>query len=182
MVGALEHVGALDVGIIGQASGLEAACRQFISRTPNVTARQLRDSYERCVNLTKEKNKSMQEAYDRIDAYIRQLDSRLVDMERELDEAGTDVDAVTRAQLKRGGKRSLIRTLNHLERGSSTTADPKYCLCKRVAFGEMVACDSEQCKIEWFHFECVGLNATPKGRWLCPQCSQSKKRRHTART
>lgn len=35
--------------------------------------------------------------------------------------------------------------------------EPKYCLCKRVSYGEMVACENEDCEVEWFHFVCVGL-------------------------
>ena len=26
------------------------------------------------------------------------------------------------------------------------------------------------CAIAWFHFQCVGLSANPKGKWLCPTC------------
>ncbi len=48
--------------------------------------------------------------------------------------------------------------------------EPTYCICNRVSFGEMVGCDNADCKYEWFHFECVGLTQTPKGRWYCPEC------------
>lgn len=46
--------------------------------------------------------------------------------------------------------------------------EPRYCYCNRVSFGEMVGCDGEQCKIEWFHLECVGLRSAPKN-CKCPQ-------------
>ncbi|KAN0014942.1 hypothetical protein ACTFIU_001263 [Dictyostelium citrinum] len=46
--------------------------------------------------------------------------------------------------------------------------EPTYCFCNRVSFGEMVGCENPDCKIEWFHFECVGLTSTPKGKWYCP--------------
>lgn len=42
--------------------------------------------------------------------------------------------------------------------------EPRYCYCNRVSFGEMVGCDGEECKIEWFHLECVGLRSAPKNR------------------
>ena len=35
--------------------------------------------------------------------------------------------------------------------------EPKYCTCKRVSYGDMVACENPDCPIEWFHFRCVGL-------------------------
>ncbi|KAH7684574.1 Inhibitor of growth protein 4, partial [Aphelenchoides avenae] len=48
--------------------------------------------------------------------------------------------------------------------------EPTYCLCHQVSFGEMVGCDNNDCLIEWFHFQCVGLTAKPRGKWFCPQC------------
>lgn len=47
-----------------------------------------------------------------------------------------------------------------------------YCFCKRVSHGDMVACDNENCPVEWFHWLCVGLTSEPKGRWLCPDCKK----------
>lgn len=41
--------------------------------------------------------------------------------------------------------------------------EPRYCYCNGVSYGEMVACDAEACKMEWFHLECVGLRVAPKG-------------------
>mmetsp|Transcript_32651 Transcript_32651/g.55059 ORF Transcript_32651/g.55059 Transcript_32651/m.55059 type:complete len:261 (+) Transcript_32651:60-842(+) len=54
--------------------------------------------------------------------------------------------------------------------------EPIYCMCRQVSFGEMVACDNPDCPIEWFHFQCVGLTATPKGKWYCPQCNTAMRR------
>jgi len=48
--------------------------------------------------------------------------------------------------------------------------EPTYCLCKRVSYGEMIGCDNEECPVEWFHFECVGLKESVKGKWYCPLC------------
>ncbi|DAZ98548.1 TPA: hypothetical protein N0F65_007047 [Lagenidium giganteum] len=31
--------------------------------------------------------------------------------------------------------------------------EPVYCHCRRVSFGQMVGCDNDDCKYEWFHFE-----------------------------
>ncbi|CEG63165.1 Putative Yng2p [Rhizopus microsporus] len=49
--------------------------------------------------------------------------------------------------------------------------EPRYCYCQRVSFGEMVACDNPGCEIEWFHYECVGLDSRPKGAWFCKHCA-----------
>lgn len=48
----------------------------------------------------------------------------------------------------------------------------KYCLCRQVSYGEMVACDNNECEFEWFHYDCVNVTQTPKGRWYCPDCTR----------
>ncbi|KAF2534755.1 hypothetical protein F2Q70_00030272 [Brassica cretica] len=48
---------------------------------------------------------------------------------------------------------------------------------ERSSYGEMIACDNNECKIEWFHFGCVGLKDQPKGKWYCPDCATVKKSR-----
>ena len=42
-----------------------------------------------------------------------------------------------------------------------------YCLCRRISYGEMIACDNRDCPIEWFHLGCVGLTTAnrPRGKW-----------------
>ncbi len=53
--------------------------------------------------------------------------------------------------------------------------DRKYCLCQKVSFGDMVACDNEDCPFEWFHWSCVGLKSEPNGTWYCPVCTEKMK-------
>jgi len=48
--------------------------------------------------------------------------------------------------------------------------EPTYCICQEVSWGEMIGCDNNDCPIEWFHFECMGLTTKPKGKWYCPKC------------
>ncbi|RUP51396.1 hypothetical protein BC936DRAFT_148419 [Jimgerdemannia flammicorona] len=48
--------------------------------------------------------------------------------------------------------------------------EPLYCYCQQVSYGEMVACDNEDCEIEWFHIACVDLKTVPKGKWFCSNC------------
>eukprot|EP01035_Chromulina_nebulosa_P033357 gene33357-44658_t len=54
--------------------------------------------------------------------------------------------------------------------------EPIYCFCRQVAYGEMIACDNEECEIEWFHYACVNLTKKPRNIWLCPSCSSQKKK------
>jgi len=64
--------------------------------------------------------------------------------------------------------------------------EPLYCSCRRVSFGDMVACDNEECQYEWFHYPCVGLTMSPRGKWYCPDCRkdprfQSERKRRRSR-
>jgi inhibitor of growth protein 4 len=55
--------------------------------------------------------------------------------------------------------------------------EPTYCLCQQVSYGEMIGCDNPDCPIEWFHFGCMSLVAKPKGKWYCPKCLPSFKKK-----
>lgn len=59
--------------------------------------------------------------------------------------------------------------------------EPRYCLCNQVSYGEMVGCDNAECPIEWFHYGCVGITEPPKGKWYCPQCTISMKKKGARR-
>jgi hypothetical protein len=37
-----------------------------------------------------------------------------------------------------------------------------YFFPSQVSYGDMVACDNEDCPYEWFHYPCVGITAPPK--------------------
>lgn len=65
---------------------------------------------------------------------------------------------------------SLTNLTNSEEENNSTDDDAELCHCRTHDNGEMVACDNMDCKIKWYHFECVGLYKTPEGLWYCPTC------------
>ncbi|ORX70838.1 hypothetical protein DL89DRAFT_292431 [Linderina pennispora] len=54
--------------------------------------------------------------------------------------------------------------------GIEESDDQLYCFCQQVSYGDMVACDGNDCRYEWFHWECVGLTSPPKGSWYCQEC------------
>ena len=55
--------------------------------------------------------------------------------------------------------------------GNAETEDTtKYCTCRQVSSGDMIACDNDDCPYEWFHWKCVGLKEEPRGTWYCPEC------------
>ncbi len=52
-----------------------------------------------------------------------------------------------------------------------------YCICQSPHddVSEMIGCDAPDCRIEWFHFECVGIMVPPEGKWYCHECSKKYK-------
>ncbi|KAF8913183.1 hypothetical protein CPB84DRAFT_1760563 [Gymnopilus junonius] len=59
--------------------------------------------------------------------------------------------------------------------GDADADDGKtYCFCEGISYGEMIACDDSQCKREWFHLRCIGLEVAPEGRWFCDACKNKK--------
>ena len=56
--------------------------------------------------------------------------------------------------------------------GSDDETISLYCVCGLPATKEMIACNAEACKIEWFHFQCVGLitETIPFEQWFCKLC------------
>ncbi|KOB70727.1 Inhibitor of growth protein [Operophtera brumata] len=47
--------------------------------------------------------------------------------------------------------------------------EPRYCICNQVSYGDMVACDNQDCPYEWFHYPCVGITAPPKGKCIAAE-------------
>lgn len=77
-----------------------------------------------------------------------------------------------RKHQKKGSTASIAHTPRHPEPpprsnlpgdedGDIEADEPTYCYCNGVSYGEMVACDSDDCAREWFHLACVGLKVAP---------------------
>ncbi|KAI2617448.1 hypothetical protein GGR54DRAFT_631385 [Hypoxylon sp. NC1633] len=63
------------------------------------------------------------------------------------------------------------------DEGDVDADEPLYCYCNGVSYGEMVACDADDCEREWFHLDCVGLKAAPPSnvKWYCDNCKDRMK-------
>ncbi|XP_010550846.1 PREDICTED: PHD finger protein ING1 [Tarenaya hassleriana] len=143
-----------------------------------------------------------------LDQYLKKSDE---EMRREKEAAapssnvGSSGKAGRSNESGRGGrKKTRLATANAVAAAASTAAtaaasasagnpsgmdldlpvdpnEPTYCICNQVSYGEMIACDNNECKIEWFHFGCVGLKEQPKGKWYCPDCASLKNHRRKGR-
>lgn len=160
------------------------------------------DEQKHSIRIADEKVALASQAYDLVDLHIQQLDQFLknseeeIRRERELASATGSPDANVESSTKsgrgneggRGGrKKTRLAAAGVASAPANPTSmdldlpvdpnEPTYCLCNQVSYGEMVACDNSDCRIEWFHFGCVGLKEKPKGKWYCSDCAGMQKRR-----
>ena len=105
------------------------------------------------------------------------------------DDSKMDVDEVTKSSDAASANEPNPVNVEAEERDSnsngelndsqSQTSPSQYCICNEPFNGDMIACDGESCKVEWFHFRCVGMKAAPKGRWFCDECCKLRNIRQT---
>eukprot|EP01095_Lingulamoeba_sp_RSL-Kostka_P017350 TRINITY_DN8948_c0_g1_i1.p2 TRINITY_DN8948_c0_g1~~TRINITY_DN8948_c0_g1_i1.p2 ORF type:complete len:225 (-),score=63.53 TRINITY_DN8948_c0_g1_i1:1002-1676(-) len=170
------------------------------SEKRNEKKEQIKKLYDLCLELTDEKIGIAVQTYDLIDKHIRRLDTDIHNFEIELEQQEklkasqpkkTKSESRKRKATNDGNRPHKRPKKSSKKSGSSNNStnnsvvpipemkvdpsEPIYCICNRVSFGEMVGCDNPECRVEWFHFECVGLTSSPKGRWLCPECRSKKK-------
>lgn len=163
------------------------------------------DEQKHAIRIADEKVALASQAYDLVDAHIQQLDQYLKKLDEELrrerDTAVVTGDPATTVENNvksgRSGEGKGGRKKTRLATAAAATAtaaagatpsgmdldlpvdpnEPTYCFCNQVSYGEMVACDNPNCKIEWFHYGCVGLKEQPKGKWFCADCAGMQKKR-----
>lgn len=154
--------------------------------------------HKACLTLAEEKVFLAVQTYDLVDNHIQRLDKDLKKFEEELRRdreaaGGGLVSAEPRLEgaIRSGGRDGGDGTKFGRRKGGQTIPsnvnmeldlpvdpnEPTYCYCGQVSYGEMIACDNPECKIEWFHFDCVGIKERPKGKWYCSDCSAFIKRR-----
>lgn len=172
------------------------------TRVSEEQAEQIEADKKKWVDLAEEKISLAVQAYDLVDDHIRRLDKDLrkfedeLNQERELlgeetlDQKGEPGsgrvlrEETTKSGRKRSGAAQIgVAGIGGVNMDIDLPVDPNeptYCYCNQVSFGEMIACDNSECKIEWYHYECVGIDERPKGKWYCPDCrANAQPRRRT---
>lgn len=157
------------------------------------------DEQKHAIRIADEKVGLAIQAYDIVDNHIQQLDQYLrkcdEELRRERDNAvatgspSSTVDMNVKPgrlgdSSKGGRKKTRLAATTPAVYPTGMDLDlpvdpnePTYCFCNQVSYGEMVACDNPNCKIEWFHFGCVGLKEQPKGKWYCSECAVKRGRK-----
>ncbi|KAI0346904.1 hypothetical protein BDW22DRAFT_1410872 [Trametopsis cervina] len=57
-----------------------------------------------------------------------------------------------------------------MEEGGDTEDKELYCFCRKLSYGEMIACDNPDCRFQWFHLPCVNLKPPLPDQWYCDDC------------
>ncbi|KAI3980419.1 hypothetical protein MKX01_003958 [Papaver californicum] len=155
------------------------------------------DEQKHCIRIADEKVALALQAYDVVDEHIQQLDQYLRKFDEELRRDASGIAAVNPDNSVNSGDTGKGRRKKTRSAAAAAAAaavvpadtpsmdldlpvdpnEPTYCFCNQVSFGEMVACDNPDCKIEWFHYGCVGLREQPRGKWYCSDCAGLQKRR-----
>eukprot|EP01050_Picozoa_sp_SAG11_P008355 SAG11_NODE_734_length_7466_cov_3.388625_2_plen_203_part_00 len=150
---------------------------------------QLSKEHKECRDIAEEKVSLAEQTYDMVDGHVRRLDDvlrnfeaelRQIDPERlaELKLAAVQTEPFVAAGLSSRKRSNAIMNADGMHSDIPVDPnEPRYCYCRQVSFGEMVACDNADCEFEWFHYACVGLSAAPQGAWLCPTCAKHEARR-----
>ena len=45
-----------------------------------------------------------------------------------------------------------------------------YCICNRICFEPIIACDRPNYKVAWYHYACVKVTGSQKGSWIFLPC------------
>mmetsp|Transcript_25272 Transcript_25272/g.28103 ORF Transcript_25272/g.28103 Transcript_25272/m.28103 type:complete len:218 (+) Transcript_25272:110-763(+) len=158
--------------------------RNMEDHLSQTTLAQIRKDLDTCMEYGDEKISIAVQTYDMVDKHIRRLDQDLQRFESELamerKAQAQKTEQAMRAKGKFGQQRKNILPKPGKQKIGKLTSlpqempidpnEPTYCYCGQVSFGRMVGCDNADCPIEWFHFNCVGLNEPIKGTWYCPEC------------
>ncbi|CAA6662792.1 unnamed protein product [Spirodela intermedia] len=155
--------------------------------------KEIEANQESALSLCTEKVLLARQAYDLIGSHIKRLDEDLSQFAEDLKQEGKipldepvtlpPLPAVLKDERRRSGlltpqsRRSDHKknALTAMDVDQSDPNEPTYCVCHQVSFGDMIACDNENCEGgEWFHYSCVGLTPETrfKGKWFCPTCRQ----------
>ncbi|KAI9315950.1 hypothetical protein BX666DRAFT_1953136 [Dichotomocladium elegans] len=162
---------------------------------------QLEREYQKALSKQDEKIELAMRMYDLVSRHIERIDSQMAKSGIEGGEwiggqrssnrswedgwrgAGTGAEAGHRKRSLQPASSFRKRvprptpSINHHGTISELEIDPnepRYCICNQVSFGDMVACDGENCEKEWFHYACVGLVEPPAGKWFCDDCAMEE--------
>jgi len=180
----LDVMERLDKGVSSVASSLDKSLGKLKGKK-TLSKKRLRDvqTMRQAVEIMSEKKAQVAvRSYDLIDHNIRMVDAEIRLLEKVMMINGDPrLETLLSSGVSAAKAMSQSTTSKKKRRVEEDTDvlevdpnEPVYCLCRQIAFGEMIACDNEECSIEWFHYACVNLTKKPRSVWLCPDCAHLK--------
>jgi hypothetical protein len=162
----------------------EIASKKAVSKAELQEANLLRKAIE---TISAGKVQLAVKNYDLIDQNIKIVDHEIALLEKALIENGEAFQLEDNTIIGNGSSNLDRNSSSHKKRKFDKTGtgasdvqvdpnEPLYCICKRIAFGDMIACDNEDCETEWFHYPCVNLTRKPRNSWICQTCAQRKRK------
>mmetsp|Transcript_21449 Transcript_21449/g.35903 ORF Transcript_21449/g.35903 Transcript_21449/m.35903 type:complete len:206 (+) Transcript_21449:238-855(+) len=118
----------------------------------------------------------IQKLYDLVDGRITFLDTCTKDIEHLMPQITGQRGTGNRKKKKRKAVGGEAMASDEVFLDTAPAYDPNepvFCTCRQISYGNMIACEHENCPIEWFHFPCVGLKSEPEEPWFCAQCRKS---------
>ena len=93
--------------------------------------------------------------------------------------SSADASETDASQSRRGGRKKKVKEEPEVEmvedeehEDEDADDDTRYCFCQQQSYGEMVACENDDCKYQWFHTGCINMKKVPEEDedWYCPDC------------
>jgi hypothetical protein len=162
----------LFVLIVELSKELDRSVRKHKKSGAKIISKKIIKKRELADIIVDSKNRLAMSAYDLIDKHVRLIDEELNALDVAILACSDPATAGTTFSAAQPIEESIP-----LNGAKVAINEPMFCICRKIAHGEMIACDNEDCLIEWFHFACVGLTKLPrKGtNWYCPDCTAAMK-------
>ncbi|GMT24742.1 hypothetical protein PFISCL1PPCAC_16039 [Pristionchus fissidentatus] len=154
------------------------ALKKMNKEQKNKHYKEIDEMFDELEKMTRKKVNLATQLYDSVDEDISAMDKTTKRLEAGSRRGHNDEEASTsdgRKKKKRKGEKVEEETEGMNVPMVEMPIDPNeplYCTCHAVSFGEMVCCDNPDCRVEWFHFQCVGMVTGPpsKVKWFCEAC------------
>ena len=124
-----------------------------------------------CLELAEQKVVLANEALVLVNANTKKLDKDIARYKSiESNSKRRQASAAASGRISQGSGRGRKKSeayhpdpppIHYVPPTNAATAE-RFCYCRQISYGEMIGCDNPHCKIEWFHFECVGLTTETK--------------------
>lgn len=113
--------------------------------------------------------KAVQDTYDQIDKKISSFDEKTVKIVHLFPHMNGSTE-VYKERKKKKRKESEKESPVATDTSAFFDNEPLYCTCKQVSYGQMIGCENTECPVEWYHFQCVGIEEEPSDPWYCQFC------------